>query len=1190
MKASPLIEQAKAIVQSVKNQPQPLEKRQSLAINLAALMVDEARRIRSKDEIVHQAELQGMISQPSSKGFFNTIVDQCFRCQSTFRVADQVIYTIKKCGIPSYLPFSKRLQLTAFKYLGKLFAPLLVPLMNCALRKETAGVIIDGSPKSIVRHIKKRLHDGVRINLNHLGEAVLGEEEAQRHLQMYLDDLAKPEIEYISVKISTICSQLNLLSWQDTIDTLSERLRLLYLASMQHTYLTSDGRRVPKFVNLDMEEYKDLHLTVAVFRQVMDEPEFFEYSAGIVLQAYLPDSYLFQQELTIWAMQRIANGGAPIKIRIVKGANLAMEQLEASLHMWPQAPYTEKAEVDANFKKMISYGCNATHAKAAYIGIGSHNLFDIAYALLLRSENGVENEVTFEMLEGMADNVRRVVQQLSGHMLLYCPAASKKEFHNAVAYLFRRLDENTAPENFLSHLFDIQTGSKEWFNQVNLFLESCSHEQETAILPRRTQNRLSNGNQDTSSRFQNEPDTDWSLPQNRKWAEKIIKTWFGKAIDSIPLVIGGKSITTGNMCVGRDPSYPEKALYSYILADGEQVDMVLKAAKEQEADWSSTPIADRSTLLASVAEGLRLHRADLIGVMVADTGKTISEADVEVSEAIDFAEYYRHSIEEWSSLQDISWHPKGTALVTPPWNFPCSIPAGCILAALAGGNCVIFKPANEAVLVGWTLAQIFWNAGVSRQVLQFICCQDDPIGSLLIQDVRVDVVMLTGATSTAQKMLKMRPGLDLIAETGGKNSIIVTRMADRDLAVKDIIQSAFGHAGQKCSACSLAILEAEVYDDPNFRRQLRDAASSWKVGSPWNLKTRLNPLIQVPSPSLWRALTTLEPGEEWLLEPEQDQENPNLWSPGIKLGVSAGSFTHQTELFGPVLSVMRAKNLTHALELANGTQYGLTAGIHTLDEREQTFWLERIKAGNCYINRGITGAIVQRQPFGGSKNSSFGKGLKAGGPNYLMQLVHAKQIALPKERDQETNISWLNEQGQKLLKKEWDLWRSSIENYAFYWNSYFRKDHDPSGVMGQDNILRYVPHSQMTLRIQEKDSPVDVLRVIAAALMTGIPLEVSSINDSYHLSKQLPMLTWIHETEQQLIDRISDHKIERIRLLSKPSSTLQMTLAQMGCRVHLDPVMANGRIELLHYLREVSISRDYHRYGNVGFHEPLCQN
>ena len=255
----------------------------------------------------------------------------------------------------------------------------------------------------------------MRLNINHLGEAILGEEEAHKRLKLYLDDLAKPDFAYMSIKLSTIYSQINLLAREKTLSIAAERLRALYRAANSHTYTYPDGTVSPKFINLDMEEYRDLELTKDLFKKVLSEPEFHKTHAGIVLQAYLPDSFLFQKELTEWAKDRVKRGGAPIKIRLVKGANLAMEQFEASLRGWAQAPYKEKIESDANFKRMLTYACQKENAKAAHLGVGSHNVFDISYALLLRAENGVEKEVSFEMLEGMAEHIRRVVQEITGN-------------------------------------------------------------------------------------------------------------------------------------------------------------------------------------------------------------------------------------------------------------------------------------------------------------------------------------------------------------------------------------------------------------------------------------------------------------------------------------------------------------------------------------------------------------------------------------------------------------------------------------------------------------------------------------------------------------------------------------------------------------------------------------------------------
>lgn len=547
-------------------------------------------------------------------------------------------------------------------------------------------------------------------------------------------------------------------------------------------------------------------------------------------------------------------------------------------------------------------------------------------------------------------------------------------------------------------------------------------------------------------------------------------------------------------------------------------------------------------------------------------------------------------------LSDIRHMPKGTVLVTPPWNFPVSIPLGGVAAALVTGNCVILKPAPEAVLCGYMVCEALWAAGVSKKTLQFFNCEDDPIGSKLICDPRINLIILTGATATARLFLKMRPSLDLSAETGGKNTMIITALSDRDQACKDLVRSAFGHSGQKCSACSLAILEKEVYDDPDFLRQLKDAVTSLRVGSAWDPKSFVTPLIREPSEALLRGLTTLESGEEWLVKPEQDPGNPNLYSPAVKLGVKKGSFTHQTELFGPVLGLMRADDLDHALRLANDTPYGLTAGIHTLDDREQRKWQAEIVAGNCYINRSITGAIVQRQPFGGTKNSAFGPGRKAGGPNYLNHFMQLDQIGIPKESfpvsEWIANLTGFLERFE-LSAEALGIWTASIGSYAFWWE-FYRRPQDPSKLIGQDNFLLYLPFKKITVRIEPTEKPLDFLRIFAAALTCKVPLEVSwerrgeNFPPRANWAVLLPFFNFIEESEEELAKRIRSHDVRRLRLVNIPSEAIYKAAAESGCFVDTDPVLANGRFELLHYLREVSLSVDYHRYGNLGTreHEP----
>ncbi len=336
----------------------------------------------------------------------------------------------------------------------------------------------------------------------------------------------------------------------------------------------------------------------------------------------------------------------------------------------------------------------------------------------------------------------------------------------------------------------------------------------------------------------------------------------------------------------------------------------------------------------------------------------------------------------------------------------------------------------------------------------------------------------------------------------------------------------------------------------------------------------------------------MEEGEEWLLEPKQDPDNPNLWSPGIKLGVRPGGFTHMTELFGPVLGILRADSLRHAISLANMVPYGLTSGLQSLDEREQTVWTEEIEAGNLYINRAITGAIVRRQPFGGCKASSIGGGSKAGGPNYLRELMKAKQVGLPQEKHPVNE--WVNSLTAFLDKIELSaeqlgLWTASVANYAYWWRR-LHQDRDPTKIVGQDNFFRYIPRKRIALRLEPRSNPLDALRVCAAALTCGAQMEISCSQETikkpeFNWLELVPVLRVTEENETTFLERVRAGAIERIRLLEAPSKQLLEAAAHSATYIVHDPVLANGRLELLHYTREVSLSFDYHRYGNLGLRE-----
>jgi RHH-type proline utilization regulon transcriptional repressor/proline dehydrogenase/delta 1-pyrroline-5-carboxylate dehydrogenase len=640
----------------------------------------------------------------------------------------------------------------------------------------------------------------------------------------------------------------------------------------------------------------------------------------------------------------------------------------------------------------------------------------------------------------------------------------------------------------------------------------------------------------------------------------------------------------------------------HAMATDEDAEKALEVAKADPDGWRNKSQDERHQILSRVAIQLRLARGDLIGAAGANTGKVFTEADVEVSEAIDFAEYYPYSVKGFDDLNNVQCSGKGVGLVIPPWNFPIAIPCGGVLTSLASGNTVIFKPASPAVLVAWELCKCFWKAGVSRNVLQFLPCSGATTGAKLASHPDVDFIILTGGTDTGLNILKKKPDVFLAAETGGKNASIVTSMSDRDQAIKNVVHSAFSNCGQKCSATSLLILEEEVYEDEAFKKHLVDAAKSWSVGSAWDFENKMGPLTNIPDGDLEKALTRLEPGESWALKPENVNGNPYMWKPGIKWGVQPGSYTHMTEFFGPVLAVMRARDLDHAIELTNQTGFGLTSGLESLDKREQEHWRDSIKAGNLYINRGTTGAIVLRQPFGGMGKSALGAGIKVGGPNYVAQFMNFEETANPYidaiqndhallrlAREWEQKLHWgqLAEFGDDLRKSV-----RAIKSYLYHREQEFGQEKDYFHLRGQDNILRYLPIGTVVVRIHEDDSLFDVLARIAAVKISGCELVISipppldngvtaflAGSAGRKLVGDTPV---IHQSDSELVDLIP--QVQRIRYAAPERVPMEVfeAAAETGFYISRTKVMMEGRIELLQYFREQSICDNYHRYGNLG--------
>lgn len=1178
------------------------------AIFVAGKLQHRAQALQTRQERRQQAELSRMMQHPTDKATLMQITDQAFRARSAHRVADQLTHVLDVQGIPRFFSPLERAALKGFQSFGGYLPAVAVPAVKNYMQHETANVILPAERELLAKHLTQRTAEGVRMNVNFLGEALLGETEAEHRLQRYLDALQRPEIEVISVKISTIFSQISALARTGTIETLADRLERLYRVAAKHRFRHADGTEVAKFVYLDMEEYRDLSITAEAFMQALDRPGMEDVAAGIALQSYIPDSYRTQQTLNQWARARVERGGGPIVIRLVKGANLEMERIEAALRGWPQAPYKTKRETDANFKRMLLEGLQRDNLEAVRLGVASHNLFEVAYALVKAHAAEALEFLQFEMLEGMANHQRRALLELGCNVLLYAPACTRDDFIHAIGYLVRRLDENTGPDNFLRHAFQLEVGSPEWERLTQRFIESCEMIATVSDAPRRTQDRRRPSEPALSEsepwqRFRNEPDTDFSLAQNSDWAQRLVTQWEARTLQQpidLPLEIAGSPVTeTRERRPSLDPSRPNVVIGRYRQANGEDVARAVACARADEDGWRTLGHPQRAAILRQAAQQLRDGRGELMAIALAEGGKTLWESDPEVSEAVDFVEFYWRAAAEFQALAGLRVTPRGVAVVVAPWNFPIAIPCGGLAAALAAGNTVILKPASDTVLTAHRLCQCFWDAGISRRTLQLVPCAGSREGQQLVTHEGVDVVILTGGTETAVHMLAARPELHLLAETGGKNATIVTALADRDQAVKHVLHSALSHSGQKCSATSLLILESEVFEDEHFRRTLCDAVRSIPRGSAWDLRTRIGPLIRPPRGVLEKGLKELEPGESWAVMPHIDDTNPHLVSPGVKWGTSPGSFTHVTEFFGPLLAVMKANHLEQAIRFVNQTGYGLTSGLESLDDREREAWLHGIQAGNLYINRPTTGAVVLRQPFGGMGKSAFGPGIKAGGPNYVVQLMRFDEVQPPHVQCQDVDptllqlLNTLAGHPHPLPAATLDRLTAAVHSYRDAMRSEFGRTHDHFRLLGQDNFRRYLSVRELRVRIHADDSDFETLARVCAARTAGCRVTLSkppALNSTLFDTLETVTDDWaggiefVEESDDQLVDAIRQHQTDRLRYAApqRVPNAIRAAAGKNFLYVADSPVLAHGRVELLWYLREQSVCVDYHRYGNLG--------
>ncbi|HEY4534772.1 MAG TPA: bifunctional proline dehydrogenase/L-glutamate gamma-semialdehyde dehydrogenase [Enteractinococcus sp.] len=1125
-------------------------------------------------------QLAGVLKDPQGLDFTVGFVDRVVRPEDHHAAAAALNHIAD--DVPSFLPWYLQTAVRTGGKLAEVAPGVVVPAAQAALRSMVGHLIIDARDKHLGKAIRRLRTEGINLNINLLGEAILGQGEADNRVAATLALIKRHDVDYVSIKVSATVAPHNHWAHDEAVENIVQQLRPLYRAAMTSDPVT--------FINLDMEEYKDLDLTIDVYRRLISEPEFHNFRSGIVLQAYLPDAYQAMVDLQHFAAQRVAAGGAPIKVRVVKGANLPMEKVKAVLHHWPQTVWPTKQDTDTNYKRILNYALTPEHLGHVEIGVAGQNLFDIALAYLLLQHRNIplDGPVDFEMLLGMATAQAEAVRADVGRLLLYTPVVHPDEFDVAISYLVRRLEEGASDENFMSAVFDLDDPAM-FEREAQRFQNSLAQLEAEADLvpqPRRQQNRATESlSQTSSSGFQNAADTDPDLPQNRVWAREIIHRMAHSTLG-------------------------DHLVHSHRIDSEEQLEEAIDGAIQAGKTWQQLPLAERSQVLVRIGDHLAGSRGKLLEVMGSETGKTIDQSDPEVSEGIDFARYYGEQCLQLDQIVGAQPQPVGLTVVTPPWNFPMAIPTGSVTSALAAGSPVIIKPAPQAQRTAAVIVEAIWSAldefDLPHELVTFVIAEEHTIGSKLVTDPRAERVILTGGYETAKLFTELRPEIPLYGETSGKNAIIVTPSADLDLAVADVVNSAFGHAGQKCSAASLVILVGQTARSQRFHRQLLDAVESLVVDYPSNPEAQMGPVIEVPGDKLAKGLTTLEEGQRWHLTPRQLDDSGRLYSPGVRSGVKPGSEYHLTEYFGPILGVMSADTLDEAINIVNAVPYGLTSGIHSLDPEEIAEWTERVAAGNLYINRGITGAIVRRQPFGGWKRSSIGPGAKVGGPNYLLALTNWNDQSDQVPAVHDALADGLAESVASHIASEDRTWLHRAVAFDSQAVETYLGQRDVSNLQVEINALRYRP-VPVTIRVSQLDSAslTQGLRVATAgirvqqAIATGRGTGVLPHN-TLSLPQAAPRAlveaftgsnvrvvfeedsVWLHRAAQ-LAATDPTEGAQRIRYIGTQGlqDTIEATAHSPETAIYAQPVTSAGRLEMLPFIREQAVTMTAHRFGTL---------
>lgn len=1120
------------------------------AIEFAASLQERVQDSIATHEKSFYYKMQHIIENPEYKALFMELLDSSVLSNNPAHSHKLIERILRRYEFGEFFTLYEKMLLYIFLQVGRYAPSLSVPFFIKQIRKE-AGLMMrfsmpTSSPKS---HI---------ANYYFIAKKALSQEIIKDNITMCKKALDNSHITHISIKPSAFFTQMWEGSFIHSRDELARSLKELFAYASKQ----SQAQNLPKIITLDMEEHRFLQLSVSAFMEALSG--YSELEAGIALQAYIPESFSYLMQLCAYAKARVDSGGKPVHIRLVKGANMQAEKFYAAKHNGRLPMFSQKLCTDANYKKMLHYLIDNAHYRHTKLGVASHNVFELAYAYMLLQhcvEPEYREHFVFEMSMGISMQASRILGEYHT-LMLYTPVCDTSSFKEAIAYLLRRLDENTGEENFMASYYAMRVGDSAWQAQKAMFLDSLAYIPKLSCAPIAVQDRAAVLDLQSSDGVY-ETDTEFFTQANYQWLTKALAQELPK--DTIQATYTQAAyIKEAQMLYGFDGREIRKVAFA-------------KGFDENIVPTSLSRLENLIAIFNKATHLLQEKRGQIITTAALEIGKVPMQTDMEISELITLLRFYPKSLQDLCDTHaHTSFMPKGRGLVIGSAHSHLSISFAPVLASLACGDQVVFKPSSLVISSSYMVCECLWEAGIPRDMLCFTPMQREDFRQALA-NMRTDLFAFAvgfGKRSSLESIATAQPMLPLIAHPTATNAMIITQLADYDQAIKHAISSAFFYGGVGVRKLSVLIVEQSVLDDTGFMQGVLACARSLHYGTPYALQNALGVVLDSN-----HALEAIQGA--FALKPQRDGQYM-----GAGIIYASANELSAIDRYLPLLYIIKADDIKHAIALANTLDSNICV-LESRDEDEWVYFRKNAKAHTLLINEPTihtASAKIITTPSGSLSHT-------IGTYNDIIHFVRP----VPNACDENLATSIIEPKFKRLLASGdiVDSRRKALENalkkaksYVYYRNTEFMLSHDCALEYGAKHLLDYKAISTLAYRVSSNDSLEDVLGVIIGAQACKVELIVSfeAIDeDLAFLRENLAGLgliaKFVQESLQDFIARIPQNDVIRYHTKASAMDSIYQAAAISHKRIIPDKPLDNGRFELLWYYRERVISIVHHRYG-----------